>query len=67
MRFLILNKVLAQDLIEIIILEQSHWDSQWEKQKFFCKGILSMLLGSSCSKVAVQPIINQDDDDDDGL
>ena len=27
MRFLILNDFLAQDLIEILILEQSHWDS----------------------------------------
>ena len=36
-RFLILNKVLVQDLIEILISEQSHWDSQWEKQNF-CKG-----------------------------
>ena len=37
MRVLILNEVLAQDLIEILILEQSHWDSQWEKQNFFRK------------------------------
>ena len=34
MRFLILNEVLGQDLIEILILEQSHWDSQWEKHFF---------------------------------
>ena len=27
MRFLILDEVLAQDLIEILILEQSHCDS----------------------------------------
>ena len=35
--FLILNEVLAQDLIEFLILEQSHRDSQWEKQNVFRK------------------------------
>ena len=38
MRFLILNEVLAQDLIEILILEQS-----MRKTKFFRKGILTPL------------------------
>ena len=27
MRFLILNEDFAQELIDILILEQSHWDS----------------------------------------
>ena len=42
MRFLILNEVLAQDLIEILILEQFHWDSQWEKLIFFSKGAMKL-------------------------
>ena len=41
-RFLICNEVLAQDLIEILILEQSHWDFQREKQKCSVRDISQM-------------------------
>ena len=34
MRFLILNEILAQDIIEILILEQSHWDFDEKNNSF---------------------------------
>ena len=46
MRFLILNDVLAQDLIEILNLEQSHWDFD-EKIHFFPKKFLDNLLSDN--------------------
>ena len=48
MRFLILNKVLAQDLIEILILEQSHWDSYWKKQNFSVRVAMLCYMQVQC-------------------
>ena len=51
MRFLVLNEVLVQDLIEILILEQSHSDSQWEKIIFFRKGwARAMVTPAQCTR-----------------